>query len=241
MMGVNTVSSGENGAKVMQMRRVKKRATIISTGFRFPRNARNGGGIVKNNRRLIFLTVIFICGLLLGSTAIKNKDAALTEELKSLIENFCRVRSQSSLAVNFFSIFGTECIFLIPAMLFGVCSVGEPFLWLLPLGKGMGLGMIAAYLYSEHSLNGMLYFAAILLPPSVFSAAALLLGCKESILMTHDINRVLLGKREKTGDAGFFKLYILRYIVLLASVLLASGLGALLNHALSGRINLFSA
>lgn len=220
------------------MRRVKKRATIISTGFRFPKG---NSGIVKNNRRLIFLTVIFICGLLLGASAIKNKDAALTEDLKSLIESFCRVRTQSSLPVNFFSIFGTECIFLIPAMLLGVCAVGEPFLWLLPLAKGLGLGMIAAYLYSAHSLNGMLYFAIILLPPSVFSTAALLLGCKESILMTHDINHVLLGKREKSGDTGFFKLYILRYVVLLMSVLLASGLGALLSYALSAKINLFSA
>lgn len=219
------------------MRRMKKRATIISTGFRFPKT---GGGIVKQNRRLIFLTAIFICGLLLGAIAIKNKDAALTEELKSLIENFCLVRSRQSLVVNFFSIFGTECIFLIPAMLFGVCAVGEPFLWLLPLIKGMGIGMISAYLYSDYSLKGMLYFAAVLLLPSVFSVAALLLGCKESILMTHDINHVLFGKHEKSGDAGFFKLYILRYIVLLGSVLLSSGLGAFLSQALGGKINPFS-
>lgn len=220
------------------MRRVKKRATIISTGFRFPKNR---VGVVKQNRRLIFLTAVFICGLLLGAMAMKNRDAALTEDLKLLVENFCMVRSRQSLVVNFFSTFGTECIFLIPAMLFGVCAVGEPFLWFLPLIRGMGIGMISAYLYSDHSLNGMLYFAAVLLLPSVFSVAALLLGCKESILMTHDINHVLFGKKEKSGDAGFFKLYILRYLVLLVSVLLSSGLGAFLSQALGSKISLFSA
>ncbi len=218
------------------MKRVKKHATIISTGFRFPKGK---SGVMKNNQKLILLTVIFICGLFLGAIAVKNTNDALAERLQTLIENFCLVRNQQSIFVNFLSMFGTECIFLIPAMVFGICVVGEPILWLLPLVKGMGIGIISAYLYSSHSLNGMLYFAVILLFPSVFSVAALLLGCKESILMTRDINRILFADGDYGGNMEFLKLYILRYIVLLASVLLSSGLGAFLTFAFAGKISLF--
>lgn len=218
------------------MKRVKKHATIISTGIRFPKGK---SGVMKNNQKLIILTVMFICGLFLGAIAVKNTSDTLAERLQILIENFCLVRSQQSIFINFLSMFGTECIFLIPAMIFGICVVGEPILWLLPLVKGMGIGIISAYLYSNHSLNGMLYFAVILLAPSVFSVAALLLGCKESILMTRDINRILFVSNEHGGNTEFLKLYILRYIVLFASVLLSSGLGAFLTFAFSSKISLF--
>lgn len=218
------------------MKRVKKHATIISTGIRFPKGK---SGVMKNNQKLIILTVIFICGLFLGAIAVKNTSDTLADRLQILIENFCLVRSQQSIFVNFLSMFGTECIFLLPAMIFGICVVGEPILWLLPLVKGMGIGIISAYLYSNHSLNGMLYFAVILLAPSVFSVAALLLGCKESILMTRDINRILFVSNEHGGNTEFLKLYILRYIVLFASVLLSSGLGAFLTFAFSSKISLF--
>lgn len=218
------------------MKRVKKHATIISTGIRFPKGK---SGVMKNNQKLIILTVIFICGLFLGAIAVKNTSDTLADRLQILIENFCLVRSQQSIFVNFLSMFGTECIFLLPAMIFGICVVGEPILWLLPLVKGMGIGIISAYLYSNHSLNGMLYFAVILLAPSVFSVAALLLGCKESILMTRDINRILFVSNKHGGNTEFLKLYILRYIVLFASVLLSSGLGAFLTFAFSSKISLF--
>lgn len=218
------------------MKRVKKHATIISTGIRFPKGK---SGVMKNNQKLIILTVIFICGLFLGAIAVKNTSDTLADRLQILIENFCLVRSQQSIFVNFLSMFGTECIFLLPAMIFGICVVGEPILWLLPLVKGMGIGIISAYLYSNHSLNGMLYFAVILLAPSVFSVAALLLGCKESILMTRDINRILFVSNEHGGNTEFLKLYILRYIVLFASILLSSGLGAFLTFAFSSKISLF--
>lgn len=218
------------------MKRVKKHATIISTGIRFPKGK---SGVMKNNQKLIILTVLFICGLFLGAIAVKNTNDTLAERLRMLIENFCLVRSQQSIFVNFLSMFGTECIFLVPAMIFGICVVGEPILWLLPLVKGMGIGIISAYLYSNHSLNGMLYFAVILLAPAVFSVAALLLGCKESILMTRDINRILFINGEHGGNTEFLKLYILRYIVLFASVLLSSGLGSFLTFAFAGKISLF--
>ncbi len=221
------------------MKRTKKRATIISTGIRLPR-ARNAKkmNLLKNNQKLIMLTGIFICGLFLGALTIRNANTGLENSLKTLIENYCIARGQQSILSNFLSFFGTECIFLLIALFFGVCSVGEPIIWGLPLLKGLGIGLISGYLYSEYTLQGMIYFSAFILPPSMLAAAALIFGCKESILMTRDLNRILF-KGESHNGFEMLRLYALRYFVLLCSTLFAAALSAALTFLFADKINLF--
>lgn len=219
------------------MRRTKKRATIISTGIRFPRNGAKSA-VLHNNQKLIMLTSLFICGLLAGALTVKKTDTALGESLKVLVENYAAARIGQSVLHNFLSVFGSECVFLLLAMLFGVCVVGEPILWLLPFIKGLGIGVISGYLYQTFTLQGLTYFSAFVLPSSVIASAALLLGCKESILTVRDLSRVLF-KGESHGSTELLKLYTLRYAVLFGSLLFSAALSAATNFLFASKINLF--
>lgn len=219
------------------MRRTKKRATIISTGIRFPRNTVKST-VLHNNQKLIMLTLLFICGLFVGALTIKNSQTVLGESLKSLVGNYYAVRTGQPVLHSFLSTFGSECIFLLFAMLFGVCIVGEPILWILPFVKGLGIGVISGYLYQTFTLQGLAYFSAFVLPSSVIASAALLMGCKESILTTRDLTRALL-KGESHSGTEMLKLYILRYAVLFGSLLFGAALSAATNFLFSNRINLF--
>lgn len=220
------------------MRRTKKRATIISTGIRFPRNGRTKSAVIHNNQKLILLTVLFIGGLFAGALTVKNSDTALGESVKALIENYSAVRLGESVLHNFLSVLGSEAVFLLLAMLGGVCVVGEPILWLLPFVKGLGIGVISGYLYQTFTLQGMTYFSAFVLPSSVIASAALLLGCKESILTVRDLSRILL-KGESHGGTELLKLYLLRYAVLLGSLLFSAALSAATNFLFGNKISLF--
>ncbi|MEZ3497517.1 MAG: stage II sporulation protein M [Lachnospiraceae bacterium] len=219
------------------MKRIKKRATIISTGIRFPRTP-SKSAVLRNNQKLIMLTLIFICGLFVGALTVKNTNAVLGASLKSLLENYYTARSGQSVLHSFLSVFGSECIFLLIAMLFGVCIIGEPILWLLPFVKGLGIGIISGYLYQAYTLQGMTYFSVYVLPSAVLASAALLLGCKESILMTRDLTRILL-KGESNSGIDMFKLYILRYAVLLGSLVFCAALSTAATVLFADKINLF--
>lgn len=219
------------------MKRIKKRATIISTGIRFPRTSAKSA-ILQNNQKLIMLTLIFICGLFVGALTVKNTNAVFGESLKSLVENYYTARNGQSVLHSFLSAFGSECIFLLIAMLFGVCIIGEPILWLLPFVKGLGLGIISGYLYQAYTLQGLTYFSVYVLPAAVLASAALLLACKESILMTRDIAKILL-KGESHSSAEMFKLYILRYTVLLVCLVFCAALSAATAFLFADKINLF--
>ncbi len=219
------------------MKRIKKRATIISTGIRFPRKPTKSA-VLHKNQKLIMLTMIFICGLFVGALTVKKINNDLGESLKALIENYYIARCGQSVLHNFLSVFGSECVFLLVAMLFGVCIIGEPILWLLPFVKGLGIGIVSGYLYQTFTLQGLTYFSVYVLPSAVLAAAALLLGCKESILMTRDIARVLR-KGESRSGTNMFKLYILRYAVLLGSLIFCAALSASTAFLFADKINLF--
>lgn len=217
------------------MKRRKRRATIISTGLR----KKNHRGAFRNNQKLIILTFLFICGLFLGVLTFRNIQTDSTGTLKDIIENYCRISSTQSIMTNILSKLGTESLYLLIALVFGLCVAGEPVLWIIPLVKGLGIGLISGYLYGTFTLNGMLYFSAILLIPSVVSSAGILMCCKESILMTRDLNRIIIKQENAAKGGEMLKLYFLRYAVIFSSLVFAAILSAVLTYLFAAKINLF--
>ncbi len=218
------------------MRRRKRHATIIATRFY---KKKSSGGVLKQNQKLVILTVLLICGLILGALTNKKAVGTSAAPLREIIENYYQVKGEQSFLQNFLSTLGTESVYMGLALIFGVCAFGEPVLWLLPLIKGLGLGLISGYLYQEHAVTGLAYFSAVILLPSVIASASELFACKESILMTRDINRILLKKQNADG-AEMFKLYLMRYAVLYGTILFSAVLSAFLTFAVGSKINLFS-
>lgn len=218
------------------MRRRKRHATIIATRFY---KKKSSGGVLKQNQKLVILTVLLICGLILGALTDKKAADTSAAPLREIIENYYQVKGEQSFLQNFLSTLGTESVYMGLALIFGVCAFGEPILWLLPLIKGLGLGLISGYLYQQHAVTGLAYFSAAILLPSVIASASELFACKESILMTRDINRILLKKQNADG-VEMFKLYFMRYAVLFGTLLFSAVLSAFLTFAVGSKINLFS-
>lgn len=221
------------------MKRRKTHATIIATGIRKKKRI-NRTNILQRNQKLILLTVIFVCGVLLGIFFVKHAENNATfTNLKALVDAHFKQSEAQSVLMNFLSMLGTDCIYLTAAVLLGLCIAGEPFLWVVPLVKGLGVGTVSACLYKAYTLQGLQYYAAFLLLPTVLSSAALLFCCKESILFTRDMNRALWKRTESFNGLSAIKLYLLRHFVLLLLFLLAAALGAVLMYLFRGKITLF--
>ncbi len=217
------------------MRRRKRHATIIATRLH---KKRSYDGVLKQNQKLVILTVLLICGLILGALADKKAAGTSADPLRDIVENYYKAKTEQTFLQNFLSTLGTESVYMGIALIFGVCVAGEPVLWLLPLIKGLGLGMISGYLYQAHAVEGLIYFSAVILFPSVIASASELFACKESILMSRDINRILLKKQTADG-VEMFKLYLMRYAVLYGTILFSAAMSAVLTMAVGSKISLF--
>lgn len=169
--------------------------------------------IIVENRRNLIMLALFAFGMLLGATIIKDSTSAVTVKLAELFDRYRELRNQQSIFSNFCGSMLTSLIFMAVTFIFGLCSIGVPLISIVPVIRGLGLGMISGHLYSEYALNGLGYSLLVLYPGSLISIIALLMCCNESILMSQDMFLVMMNKPAKNSSA--IKMYCARYLVIL--------------------------
>lgn len=182
---------------------------------------------IKSNQKTVFLVFIFIIGVFSGAFSIKNADGQTLIKIKELTENYITLKSTDSVLQNFISASVTDLIFISISAVFGLCLIGAPVLWALPAVRGLGIGIILGYIYSNYSVNGLLYaIAAICIPTSV-SACALIISCKESILTVKDLQLAFSNQKE-FNVKQYYKFYFLRNVLLYLAMLFSAALGSVI-------------
>lgn len=122
------------------------------------------------------------------------------------------------------------------ALLFfsGASACGAPLILLVPIFWGIGLGFSEAY-YIQSGMNGWLVLAVVLLPPAIMELVALLMACSEALRLTLLMAVQLLPRSARCGGLWRdFRLYCMRFLMLLAFILGACALDVILRLLLGG-------
>ena len=94
---------------------------------------RFNGKLLKSNQTLTILCVLLLTGMFLGAVCVKHADEAVLEKIKALTGAYFVTGNESSIIKNFLSYISADTQFIILSVLFGLCVIGEPILWLLPI------------------------------------------------------------------------------------------------------------
>lgn len=193
---------------------------------------------LKESWRIILLLSLFICGLIIGSFVVKNNDSIMSNQLESIIKSGITTKNNSQFWEVFFNSITVNLVFLISAFSLGLCAIGIPFISLIPLIKGFGLGISGAYIYSNYSVKGVCYCLLILFPAQIISSALLIYACNESYYMSGDLFFSLnnsLNLKEKNP----VRLYLTRFLLLALFIALSAGFDAVLSSLFSSFFSLF--
>ena len=106
-----------------------------------------------------------------------------------------------------------------------------PFILLVPLFHGVGLGMTEAHHYAQ-GVGGVAAVATLVMPVGLLSAAVLVAACAESLRLSAALSRQLLPGGAEGGLWGGFRLYSLRFLLFFVAALGVAVIEALLRHAL---------
>lgn len=177
--------------------------------------------ILREEWKIVTLVSLFLAGMIIGAVAARHIDNDINARLVTMFSDFSMLRNSQSIFETFTNSLAVNFIFLSVVFASGLCAVGIPLIAFAPLGKGIGLGMIAGYLYSTYSLSGAGYCMVILFPSAVISTAALLFGCNESFVMSFELLNMLSGKSTYQHE-NIFKKYCGRYLILLVLILVSS-------------------
>ena len=194
---------------------------------------RFNGKLLKSNQTLTILCVLLLTGMFLGAVCVKHADEAVLEKIKTLTGAYFVTGNESSIIKNFIS---ADTQFIILSVLFGLCVIGEPILWLLPVIRGLGLGIITGYIYKTFNVQGVIYSTVLIVVPAVISSLAMAVSCKESILSSRDIRSTLKQNGKQFNYREFIKLFAVRNLILYVFVILSGIIGCILTYFFSSKI-----
>lgn len=197
---------------------------------------RFNGKILKSNQTLTVLCVLLLTGMLLGAVCVKHADEAVLEKIKTLTGAYFVTGNENSIIKNFLSYISADTQFIILSVLFGLCVIGEPILWLLPVIRGLGLGIITGYIYKTFNVQGVIYSTVLIVIPAVISSLAMAVSCKESILSSRDIRSTLKQDSKQFNYREFIKLFAVRNLILYVFVVLSGIIGCILTYFFSSKI-----
>lgn len=182
---------------------------------------------VTDNRRLFPFAVLFLAGVGVGVAVYLTAADAFPDRLLTL-------SPVGEGAAGWFGAWGEACFSTVVLLgilyLLGLWACGVPFILLVPLFHGVGLGLTEAYYYHT-GLGGVLTVAALVMPMGLLSAAVLAAACAESLRLSACLSRQLLPNGADGGLWGNFRLYSLRFLLFLAAALGVAVIEVLLRQA----------
>ena len=188
----------------------------------------------KNYRTIIFLSILLLLGMVLGTISISAVNMDFIYKVDFLFLNDFKERIASSnleiftsslLSLSFFSLLiefvtlSFFCLLLIPVLI---------------AFKGLGIGMTAGYLYLIYGLKGIAFYILILLPGIFVSSIGLIIFAAESFKFSCKFAKKIFPKSDGISIWNEFKNYIHKigcaFVILLFSSLLDVGFMAMFSR-----------
>ena len=174
---------------------------------------------VSGSRKLFFLSLAFILGLLIGVLVMRGAGEPLTSSVEKGFTSFVAQRQSQSFGATFLYSFTSAFPFFAAAFVCGLCMVGTPGAFFIPCFRGLGLGLTLGYLYAVYGMKGMAFSALLVIPAALVSAVALLLACRETWGFSLLLFKGLLPDAPSMALRNDCKIYCLRYLFILGVML----------------------
>ena len=170
---------------------------------------------ITDNRRLFPFVALLLAGVGAGVAVFVTTMHALPTDLLTLSPTGTGITGW--LGTLWEACFSTV-VLLGVLYLLGLWACGVPFILLVPLFHGVGLGMTEAHYYHT-GLSGVGVVAALIMPMGLLNGAVLIAACAERVRLSSNLSRQLLpGGAEGSLWSGF-RLYSLRFLLFLTAAI----------------------
>lgn len=183
----------------------------------------------KNHITTLTLFFLFFIGLIFGTLAVKF-ESSISDIIVLMFKQYNGLIVSYGFIKNFLNLFLNNIFVIIAMFFFGLCAIGTPFVCLIPLVKGIGIGVVSAYMYKTYLMSGFGYCTIVYYPPQIINMLCIIIGANESYINSKNLFYMMSSSKQYEFDG---KIYIIRYILILLLTIISSSIGAVLNTFLS--------
>ncbi len=195
----------------------------------------NNSQIMIKHRKKAPIGLFLLCLVLVGGIA-GFMLCRLSGELISQREltDFLTLRIKGGFFSNAVSSFFGCMVWIAAAFVCGLCAVGQPLVFLLPLFKGIGAGVTLSGLISLYGGNGIACFAAFVLPGTAMGTVLCVYECRCAVSASNRLLKYIRGARLQGESREYFSLYFMRFAVCSAGCFISGIIDAGISLLLSG-------
>ena len=191
--------------------------------------------VKKEKNILIFNTIIFLVGVVLGSLFINfitNDDKKLLiEQVSTFFSNVKKLTSDIFGFESFLSILFNNLLVLSIIFVLGISMIGIPIVIFILFFKGFMLGTTISTIILKYSIKGIIGVILYIFPVCILSICVYLFMCFYAIYASKKFLRAFL-KKDTLNFKQFLGKYLLSFIVSITLILLLSLLDAYLTPLL---------
>ena len=180
----------------------------------------------EKNRLTVILSLIFLFSIAAGSLCINFINTENPLSANNFIDSFISKRENAAFTSILISAFISNFMILIVLFLFGICIIGVPAGFIAAIIKGLGIGYSAGYLYTAYGFKGFIFNLIIIFPTAFLVSLVLITAAKESIKFSKTLLRIIKPDAKIYPLSSEFKIYLLRFTVLLLCLFIASAIDA---------------
>ncbi len=187
----------------------------------------NPSEFIYENKIIIYAVVLYIGGLVLGTAFIKLFGVS---HIESILKNELTVNIGSFISMYFYRMSVYLTVFLI-TVLFGMCIIGYPVIYTVPLVTGAAISIKIAYYYTSYKLKGIGYSLLMIIPEAAAFETLLLYSVNTSCKLSRTIYNTV-NKKDMTKDnnlKSYLKYYLIYFILLTCLAAVSALLSYLLN------------
>lgn len=187
----------------------------------------------KKNWKIILFLVLFAIGMIIGAILIKKDNSEIINSFLNIFKTYIRIKKEQSIGSNFINSLAINLIFVLCAFILGLCAVGLPFISMLPVIKGVGIGMLTGFLYSNFALRGLGYCILVLYPGLMPAVYTLLLSCNIGVNTSYNMLLTLSSNKIIKGETNL-KIYCLKFLIFFVLIIFSSVIDAMAISLFSG-------
>lgn len=188
-------------------------------------------------REILMFSILLLSALLIGVLVAKNGNESILAQVSRMFDSFYSVRENQSIGASVINSLKVSCAFWLINALFGLCIIGIPFVTVIPVIRGLGIGLVTGYIYSIYGIKGVGYCFLIIFPGALISFIALIYAVSDSFKMSLYTLSSCVNSGAPKGGAEKIKIFAVRQIFYLMLFAVSAFTDGIANKLFAGVFN----